>query len=231
MLGLVRFILRSWNMHLSQHNVLWRVAVWHMCILMVAHTYVYLKDVVSSLKVFTHQASCNKITCNSEFFRCKLVSKVCTCHVFSKNVSSKNTLQKSEVNIKHYWAGPDVSKKEKQERKKVRDSAFILLLDLFLFSREDNSRENLMVGSRSWCCITTNVLSHIFQDVNGTVWAIVQWADWPGIASRIVLFYHFHIIVYSVLVNVCCIIALVAKYIGQTGKMCLFTYKNVKKLT
>lgn len=111
---------------------------------------------------------------------------------FSKNVSSKNTLQKSEVNIKHYWAGPDVSKKEKQERKKARDSRFIQ------FSREDNSRENLMVGSRSRCCITTNVLSHIFQDVNGTVWAIVQWVDWPGIASRIVLFYHFHIIVYSV---------------------------------
>lgn len=104
---------------------------------------------------------------------------------FSKNVSSKNTLQKSEVNIKHYWAGPDVSKKEKQERKKARDSRFIQ------FSREDNSRENLMVGSRSWCCITTNVLSHIFQDVNGTVWAIVQWVDWSGIASRIVFILSF----------------------------------------
>lgn len=84
-------------MHLSQDNVLWRVAVWHMCVLMVAHTYVYLKDVVSSLKAFTHQASCNKITWNSEFLRCKLVSKVCTCHVFPKTCPQKTPCKKVKL--------------------------------------------------------------------------------------------------------------------------------------
>lgn len=162
-------------MHLSQDNVLWRVAVWHMCVLMVAHTYVYLKDVVSSLKAFTHQASCNKITWNSEFFRCKLVSKVCTCHVFPKTCPQKTPCKKVKLTSSIIELVLMFLKKEKQERKKARDSRFIQ------FSREDNSRENLMVGSRSWCCITTNVLSHIFQDANGTVWAIVQSVDWPGI--------------------------------------------------